>query len=238
MARGSMRASTGSGALQRRRHALQARQGRLVGGARGYTGVRAYGTDDRDEVAHGVEDHHHARAHQDGIRNAERVGVRRAQGLHGPDHVVTEIAEQAGGHGRKRVGLADSPDGALGDQRPQARERRCVLRREIGKSGVARDLCPAFAAAPGKVGVEADHRVAPANGAALDGFEEEGGAGMPGPQLQESGDGGLQIRHQGQVEEGGATGLVGVGEGREVRVVLHRRISTRRRRWPCGRPAG
>ena len=68
-------------------------------------------------------------------------------------------------------------DGALGDQRPQARQGRAGPPVAKAVRSVPRAIAaPAVAAAPDEVGIEADHRVAAAHRAALDRFEQEGRA--------------------------------------------------------------
>ena len=227
-------------ALQRLGDPVEASQGGLVGRSRRNAGHRPNRADHRDQVAHRIEHHHHPRPHEDRVGDVERVGIRLGQPLHGADHVVAEIAEQARRHRRERRAFV-LEDRTLGDQRAQGVERRALVGGEV-REVAAGERGAAVAAAPCEVGIEADHRVAPAHDAAFDRFEQEGGAGMAGTQLQESGDRRLEVGHLGQVEEGRASGLVGRCVGGIVGRVRHRPqysppIARRKAAWLTLTPA-
>ena len=84
-------------------------------GERGPRGHAGFGPNRRhhgERVLDRIEHDHQAGAYQNGVRNADRVHIRRRQLLHQPHHVVAEIAEQAGGHGRQALGKLDA---ALGE---------------------------------------------------------------------------------------------------------------------------
>ena len=106
-----------------------------------------------------------------GIADRIRIGLR--QLLHLPHHVVAEIAEDAGRHRRQRLGQFDT---AFGEEGAQRLERRLVAGRETGRAYAARvaiDLGAAVDRAPDHVGIESDDRIASADRAALDRFQEE-----------------------------------------------------------------
>ena len=134
------------------------------------------GRDQRDLVAHRVEHHHHGRPDQDGVRHAERVRVRRRQALHQPHHVVAEIAEQPGRHRRQVVARAADALSAMSARRLSSGGPSSARTRSGRRQRLPVDRGDAVLAAPDQVGVEADHRVAAAHRAALDGFEQERGA--------------------------------------------------------------
>ena len=101
-------------------------------------------------------------------------GLTSRQRLDQPDHVVAE---------RRRTGRRPSAAGPSGrsmrergDQVAQAVQRAAGLGREAagGDVGALGDLGLVAAAAPDQVGLERDDRIAAAQGAALDRFEQEG----------------------------------------------------------------
>ena len=130
---------------------------------------RAHRRDHRDGVLDRVEHDHDGRAQQHRVGDADRIGIGRRQFLHQPHHVVAEIAEDAGRHGRQRVGQLDP---AFGDQRAQGRKRRLVAGRE-GAPRRAVDLGAPADGAPDQVGLEPDDRIAPAHRAAFDRFQQK-----------------------------------------------------------------
>ena len=139
----------------------------------------------------------------------ERVRVGLRQALHLAHHVVAEIAEEARRHRRQVV---REGQGALGDQRAQALEGRTLVaaRRRLARSAALRSIAATpVLAAPDEIGIEADHREAPAHGAAFDGFEQEGGALAAVPQLQEGRDGRQEIADQGRAQDPGCARRVG-----------------------------
>ncbi len=162
----------GQGAVQRRADALQPLARLLVGCAGGDARLRPHRRDEGDLVAHGVEHHHRRRADEDRVRHAEDVGLGLRQAFHLPDHVVAEIAEHARRHGR---GALRQMDARFLDQLAQRDQRlvRAGLERVGIGGGAPVDLGGVAAAAPDHVRLDADHRVAPARGAALHGFEQE-----------------------------------------------------------------
>jgi hypothetical protein len=106
----------------------------------------------------------------------------------------SQIAEDAGRHGRQR---RRQHDPAFGDQGPQGRKRRRVARLEppvpIARGTV--DLGTAFDGAPDQVGVETDDGIASAYGAALDRFQEKA-HGPAGRDLEKSRHRSLQVGDQ------------------------------------------
>ena len=163
----------GQGTLKSERDLFDARKPALIGRLRGDARPRAYGRNEGDLVPDPIEDHHHGRADHDRVRNSEGVRVRIRQALHLAHHVVAEITEETGSHRRHVVA---ERQGALGDQRAKAFERRALIRHEVSRlvERAAIDRRDAVLAPPDEIGVEPDHRETPADGAALDGFEKEG----------------------------------------------------------------
>src|SRR5262249_42457914 len=89
-----------------------------------------------------------------------------------PHHVVAEITENSGCHGREHVRQIDA---AFGDERAQCRQRRT----RAGRKGVralpraAVDLGSPGDGAPNEIGMEANDRITPADRAPFDGFQQK-----------------------------------------------------------------
>ena len=162
-----------------------------VGLARGHAGLGTDRRDDGDLVPDRVEDDDDGRADHDGVGEAERVRVDVGQRLHLAHHVVAEIAEDAGRHGRQLMGQMDV---RFRDDATQRLERRLGHRLEavaVG-GGIAVDLGLAAGGAEDQVRLDADDRIAAAHGAALDRFEQEA-VGAPRRQLEHGRDRRLQV---------------------------------------------
>ena len=162
--------------------------------------LRAYRGQDRQFVADGVEHDHDRRSHEDAVRQAENVGVRLAQLFHVPDHVVAEIAEDAGGHGGK---VLPERDCALGQQQAKGVERGLGAQVE-GIGALQRnpvDLGDGTPAAEDEIGGQADHRIAAPDGAAFDRLEQESGAAGALAQLEERRDRRLEVADQARPDD-------------------------------------
>ena len=83
------------------------------------------------------------------------------------------------------------------------------------------DFRRAAAAAPDQVRAHAEEGITPDDRAALDGLEEEG-IGLPFGQLEECGDGGLEVGDQRGIDHLGPPGVISRLEGAEVGGGLHR----------------
>ena len=157
---------------------------------------------------HAVDDEDDRGAHHDRVGQAEGVGVDVRQALDEADHVVAEVAEEAGGHRRQAVGQLD---GALGDEGAEARERvGRLVRPAVGvEAGGAVEAGARAAALPEEVGLHADDRVAAADLAAGDALEQEAVLARLG-ELQHQRDRGVEVG-----DEAGPDHLVAArGEGR------------------------
>ena len=192
---------------------------------------------DRDFVAHGVEDHHQRRAHEDRIRNPDGVGLRRRQPLHLADHVVAEIAKHPGRHRRHRS--LDGGDSRLRDQRAQGGERRLGAGHE--RLGIDQRVAGNLGAAGDRpkhhVRVEPDHRIAAPRGAALDRFEQKAAPLPVSGELEEGRHRRLEVGDQPGHEQAGVAGPVAereVGESGFDHGVITIRWGRHwhRRRWP------
>ena len=93
----------------------------------GHACLRPHRRDDGDRVLDRVEGDDEGGPDEDRVRNADRIGTGRRQVLHQPHHVVAEIAEDARGHRRQRLGQCDA---ALGDEAAQCVQRPVVGRRK------------------------------------------------------------------------------------------------------------
>ena len=193
--------------------------GAEVGGLCGHPLLRAHRGDDGQFVLHGVENHHHAGAHEKGVGRAHRIGLVAGKLLDEPHRVVAQIAEHARRHGRQMLG-----DVELGgvEQLAQRLERaglaglECV--RVLERALV--DLGHVAVRAPEHVGIEADDRIAAAHGAAFDGFEKEG-VGPVGGELQHGRDGRFKIGDQLGGDKLGHSSSVVLGEFGKRRFDLH-----------------
>ena len=143
-----------------------------VGGLGGLALLWPHGGDDGHLVLHRIEDHHHRRADQQGIGNADRVGIGLGELFDQADGVIAHIAEDPERHGRQRWRQVDR---RLLKEIPQCLERAALARLERLRIARRRpvDLCLIAIGAPDQVGREADDRIAPAHRSALDGFQEE-----------------------------------------------------------------
>ena len=143
-------------AFERGDRGFDAFQGAVIGGAKTGPGGRAQGGDNVNLVPDGIENHHERRAQHDGIGNPDRIWLWLGEALHLTDHVVAEIAEDAGRHGGEIIGRIDM---RFGDQCAQGGQRRTGARREIPgiREGVAIDLRPPLKDPPDDVGIKANH---------------------------------------------------------------------------------
>ncbi len=166
-----------------------------------------HGGDQDDLLGDGVEDGHDRRAGHHRVGQVQRVRVHVRQLLGQADHVVTQGAEQAGGHGRQPRGQVEARGG---HQIAQGVQRRLGLRRELaaGDGVSASDLGLVPAAAPDEVGLHGDDGVPAAPGAALNGLEQEG-VGASVADLQIGGDRRLQVVHQPRPDHLGLSVRVG-----------------------------
>ncbi|MNQ83945.1 hypothetical protein D3C85_990510 [compost metagenome] len=168
---------------------VKARDGGGEGGGGGRAAVGIGRSDQDDLVLHGIEDGDQRRPRHDGVGQVQRVGVRRAQWLQQPHHVVAEDAEQARGHGRQVVGQVE-PGGR--DQGAQGVQRGSVFGGEaVGEDGLAaRHFRLAVTAAPDDVGGQGDDRIAAVDRAAFDRLQQAG-VGPSVTDLEEGRDGRL-----------------------------------------------
>ena len=164
-----------------------------IGGARRHAVLGIDGGGDRHLVLHAVEDRHDGGADQHGVGQAQRVRVGLRQLLHQPHHVIAHVAEDARRHGWRILRQLDAALGEKGAQRLRAAAGPSPRRAPAGLVPALR-LIGGLAALdlPDQVRVEADDRVAPAHGAALDRFQQEGIARIAG-QLQLGGDGRFEV---------------------------------------------
>lgn len=169
-------------------------------------------------VLHAVEDHDQRGPHENAVGQAEVVGLAVGQVLDQPHRIVAHIAENAGRHGRQRLGQCDL---GFGQQRAQALKRRLRGRREripVGL-GAAVDFGLVALRPPNHIRFAADDRVAAAIGTALDGLEQK----AVGPlvcDLEHGGDGRFQIGHEARPDHLRHALVIEARERREVR--LHR----------------
>ena len=191
-----------------------------VGGAGVEAGAGPGRADHGDLALHPVDDQHHRGAQHDRVGQAERVGVDVRQALDQPDHVVAEVAEEAGGHRRQ---LRRQLDPALGDQRAQARERvgGLVLPAVGVEAGGAVEPRRGAAALPDQVGLHAHDRVAAAHLAAGDALEQEAVLARLG-QLQHQRDRRVEVGDQPGPDHLVAARGEGGGEVLDRREELHR----------------
>ncbi len=137
-----------------------------------HPGLRPHRRHDGDGILDGIEGDHQRRPHEDCIGNADRVGTGRPQILHQANHVIAEIAENAGGHRRQRIRQRDA---AFGDECAQRLERRRSGRRK--RVGIILSRAVDFGAlavgAKNDVGFETDDRIAPAHLAAFNRFKQK-----------------------------------------------------------------
>ena len=140
------------------------------------------------------------------------------QPLHQPDHLVAQIAVDAGRGGGQpfgNVGLA------FGHEAAQHVERRLADRREgFARGDVAVDAGLAALDLEDDVRIEPDHRVAALGGAVLHAFEQEGVLPALG-ELQIGTDGRLEVRYDALEDNLGAARVVALGETVEA-LVRHR----------------
>jgi hypothetical protein len=209
----------GQGAAQVGHHRLDPALGGGVGLGGRHARLRAGGGDQDDLLGDGVEHRHDRRPGHDPVRQAQGVGVDVRQALGQADHVVAQGPEHAG---RRRRQAGRHLDPRAGDQVAQAVQRAARLGREAAGGDVVafRDLGLVAAAAPDQVRLHGHDRIAPAPGAALDAFEQEG-VGPPVTDLQIGRDRGLQIVDQPGPDHLRAAGLVGGGKGVERGLQAH-----------------
>ena len=105
---GRFGAAGGAGRFQRRHRFVQPRLAAGIGGLGVHALIGPDRRDDDDLVLHAVEDGGDGGPQQDGVGQAQRVGRRIGQIFHLPRHVIAQIAEQAGRHGRQAVRAASS----------------------------------------------------------------------------------------------------------------------------------
>src|SRR5262249_50144781 len=121
---------------------------------------------DQNHLAGDVVEHDDdRRADQERIRRAERIRWFVGKTLDEARHVVAEIAEEAGRHGRQ---LRRDRQRGTREQFSQALQRRIALRPEgrISEAATAR-LCTAVAHTPDEIRFQPDDRVAAAKFAPL-----------------------------------------------------------------------
>ena len=160
-------------------------------------------------------------------------GLSSRQALDQAHHVVAEIAEQAGRHRRSALRQFDA---ALGDEVAQGLQRMGrATDSNPSSAGLAVDRGRAVLAAPDQVGLEADHRIAPARCAAFDRFQQEGVGAVAG-QLHEGRDRRLEIADQRGDDDLGLAGGIAFREGLERRLdhgVAAFSLRSRRPRGSC-----
>ena len=210
--------------LERRHDRVEPRQRALVRRLRRHAGGRAHRRHDRHLVARRVEHDHDGRADQQRLRHADRIGLGRREPLHPAHHVVAEIAEHARRHRRQARRQLDP---RLVEKRPQRLQRIAWAGREsVGiDQGAAVDLGPIAGRAKDEVGVEADHRIAPALRAALDRLEQEHVARATARELEIGRDGSFEVGDERRHRDARRAGLIGAREGLEVRDHRHRRFA-------------
>ena len=226
--------------IERGNHGIDPFARRLMCSPCADAGSRADGCNHRNFVLHRIEDHHDRRPDEDGIGKADPCGLARRQPLHQPHHVIAEIAEQPRSH--RQINVAGL-EAASRDQAPQAGEGLVGERFEIRRGGErTRHADLSEIAAPDKVGLQSDHRVAPAHSAALDRLEQERRALGEGPELQEGSDRCLAITDQHVAHDLALAGCVGLREAFKLIGSWHARgafsVSSRRRRWRCAAWSG
>jgi hypothetical protein len=157
--------------VERLHHGAEALHGMLVGGLRVDPGLGPDGRHDDHLVLHGVEHDHNGRAHEHAVGDAEGVGPNVRKVLHEAHRVIAHVADDAG---RDRRQLGRQVDAGGRQQLAQGFQRgprlglesmRMCLRAPV-------DLGAAAEHAPYNVGGDADDRVAPPHGPALDGLQE------------------------------------------------------------------
>ncbi len=193
--------------VERVDHRSQTLDGTGMGLGGAHAGRRTDGGHHGDLVADGVEDDDHGRANQHRVGKAERIRRRRPERFHLADHVVAEIAEDSGCHRReaRRQGQA-----GFGDDGAESVERLPGQRVEDRTAlGIAIDLGLAVPHAEDQVGCESDDRIAAADRAAFDGFEEEA-VGAARRQLEHRRNRRFEIGHQPRPDHAGAAGIVGL----------------------------
>ena len=176
-------------------------------------GVGPSGRHDRDVALHTVEHRHHRRAQHQRVGQAKRIGIHIRQVLDQADHVVAQIAVQAGTGGGQVIGEVDL---AGGDQGAQVFQRAAVFILEGGAviAGLPVDAALFAMALPDEVGLHADDRVASAHFAACHRFQHEGilrGAG----QLEHQRYGRIEICRKPGIDNLVLSGFVALGEGLE-----------------------
>ena len=187
---------------------------------------RINGRDQRHLVLHGIEDDHHGRTHQDGIRHTELVGRHIGQLLDKPHVVIAEIAEHARGHGRQVWRRLDARALQKGAQRCECR-RGLRLERVAARARALIDLRTIPEGAPDRIGFEADDRVAAADLTSLDGFEKKAQRPAIG-QLEHGRDGRFEVGDEACPHELRAALPVGSRKCVERRLDLDKRGRGRR----------
>ena len=141
------------------------------------------------------------------------------QVLHQPHHVVTEIAEHAGGHRRQSRGQRDA---AFGDDVAQRCERRIVGRHKSSRIGERRavDLGALAVDAKDEIRLEPDDRIAAAHRAAFDQLQKKAHRPSAGD-LEKCRDRRFQIGDQSGPDELRLAGRVTRREGLRRRLDLH-----------------
>ena len=172
-----------------------------------------------DADVYGIEHHHDGGAHQHSVGDSDRVGIGLRQLLHQPHHVVTEISEDSGSHGRQHVGQFDP---AFSDERAQCCKGRFVARREaVGLvAHPAVDLGTSRHGAPDEIGVETDDGIASAHCAALHQFQQEAHGARAGD-LEKRRHRGFEIRDQRGPDDLRLAAGVSLGKRRCLRLDLH-----------------
>jgi hypothetical protein len=179
--------------------------------------------DDRDLVLQVVEDDHGGWPDHDRVRHADRARLCRAEPLHLPDHVVAEIAEEAGRHRRQPLVQLEC---RFGHEPAKAHQRRVGLGHEtLGSAdGTAIDLRLAVTNTPDEIRRHADHRVAATYRAALDRFQQERRAALRRPELGEGRDGGQQVALHPSPDREGPPRRVAAGKAVPVAIARHARL--------------
>ena len=208
---------------------MHALAGARIGRARTDAVFRPHRRNDRDLVAHIVEDGGDRRPQEDRVGKLQRIGRRRSETLDGAHEVVTQIAEKADRHRRqmRRQGHL-----RRAEQQPQRLERPrrffCRLERIRRAARAAVDLGFAVAAAPDQIGLEADDGIASARLAALHALEQERVVAAFG-EFEIGGNRRVEIGYAPRIDRLGAALVIGAGERREVRFDGHRSLTILRR---------
>ena len=147
--------------------------GLVVGGARALVGARPHRGDDGDQVLDIVEDRHDRRPQEHrnragrGPAACPSAGAPSAAPCRSP-YSRTGRPPWAAGRAAVRCGIRRPARAAR-----RARRRGRARTRVVVDAKAPVDLGLVAAAAPDEIGLEADHRIAPADRAALDGFQQE-----------------------------------------------------------------